>query len=73
MKAVKQQLDTPCIDAEKSIRLEVLAEEFRGSSAGILYLLPFLKKYEIVSSSMVIKVDFDLTMSVLTHNIYWLF
>lgn len=47
MKAVKQQLETPRIDADKSIRLDVLAEEFKSSSAGILCLLPFLKDYGI--------------------------
>ena len=47
MKAVKQQLETPRIDAEKSIHLDVVAEEFKSSSAGILCLLPFLKRYEI--------------------------
>jgi len=47
MKSVKQQLETPRIDAEKSIQLDVIAEEFKSTAAGILCLLPFLKKYGI--------------------------
>jgi len=47
MKAVKQQLETPCIDAEKSIRLDIIQDEFKSTSAGILCLLPFIKRYGI--------------------------
>jgi len=47
MKSVKQQLETPRIAAEKSIQLDVIPEEFKSTSAGILCLLPFIKKYGI--------------------------
>lgn len=47
MKTVKQQLETPRIDAEKSIQLDVIPEEFKSTSAGILCLLPFIKKHGI--------------------------
>jgi IS30 family transposase len=46
-KTVKQQLETPCIDADKSVSLDFMPEEFKSTSAGILCLLPFIKKYGI--------------------------
>ena len=47
MKTVKQQLEMPRIDAEKSITLDFIPEEFKSTSAGILCLLPFIKKHGI--------------------------
>lgn len=47
MKSVKQQLETPCIDAEKSIPLDFMPDEFKSTSAGILCLLPIMRKHGI--------------------------
>ena len=47
MKAVKQQLEMPRIDAEKSIPLDFMPEEFKSTSAGILCLLPIMRKHGI--------------------------
>ena len=43
----KKQKATPKIQAEKSIALTFDNEDFKSSSAGILCLLPFIKKYGI--------------------------
>lgn len=47
MKTVRQQLETPCIDAEKSIPLDSMPDEFKSTSAGILCLLPLIRRYGI--------------------------
>ena len=44
---VKQQKEIPQIQAEKSIPLSFVNEDFKSSSAGILCLLPYIKNYGI--------------------------
>ncbi|MDT8442532.1 MAG: transposase [Desulfuromonadales bacterium] len=46
-KMVKQQLESPSIEAEKSVRLDMQPEEFKSNAAGILCLLPLIKRYGI--------------------------
>jgi len=46
-KLVKQELKLPKIKAEKSILLSFTPEKFKSTSAGILCLLPYIKKYGI--------------------------
>lgn len=46
-KLVKQQLESPGIDAEKSVRLDLQPEEFKSNAAGILCLLPLIRRYGI--------------------------
>lgn len=47
LKAVKRKLETPQIKAERSTTLNFVQEEFKSTSAGILTLLPYVKKYGI--------------------------
>lgn len=47
LKATKRNLETPKIEAEKSVALSFEAEEFKSASAGILSLLPYIEKYGI--------------------------
>jgi len=47
-KAVKTQLETPQIPAEKSVTVKFeQPEEFKSNSAGILSLLPYIEKYDV--------------------------
>ena len=46
-KLVKQNLETPVVKAEKTKTLSFKTESFKSSSAGILGLLPYIRKYEI--------------------------
>ena len=46
-KSEKHNLETPTIKAEKTKILSFKPERFKSSSAGILALLPYIKKYEI--------------------------
>ena len=47
LKSTRKHLETPVIEAEKSICLDFLNERFKSSSAGILCLLPYIEKYGI--------------------------
>ncbi len=46
-KLVKKELKLPKIKAEKSMLLSFSPEEFKSTSAGVLCLLPYIKKYGI--------------------------
>ncbi len=46
-KMVKQELKLPKMHAEKSYQLAFSPEKFKSTSAGILCLLPYIKKYGI--------------------------
>lgn len=43
----KKQLESPQIQADKSVELEFSEEEFKSTSAGILSLLPYIQNYGI--------------------------
>ena len=47
LKADKQTLESPGIEAPKSIRLEFGCENFKSTSAGLLCFLPYINKYGI--------------------------
>lgn len=47
LKSEKRRLETPRIEAEKSIPLQFEQEEFKSAAAGILTLLPYIEKYGI--------------------------
>lgn len=47
LKTVKRNLETPKIEAEKSVALSFELETFKSVSAGILSLLPYIEKYGI--------------------------
>lgn len=47
LKREKQRLETPQIEAEKSMTLAFEKESFKSASAGMLVLLPYIKKYGI--------------------------
>lgn len=47
LKTTKRNLETPKIEAEKSVALAFEPEEFKSASAGILSLLPYIEKYGI--------------------------
>jgi len=47
LKSEKRGLQTPRIEAEKSIPLQFEQEEFKSASAGIMALLPYIEKFGI--------------------------
>jgi len=47
LKTAKRNLETPKIEAEKSVALSFELETFKSVSAGILSLLPYIEKYGI--------------------------
>ena len=47
MKTDRKQLETPKIEAEKSVPLDFEGESFKSRCAGILCLLPYFEKYGI--------------------------
>ncbi len=46
-KLVKQNIESPFIEAEKSYQLDFSNEHFKSASAGILCLLPYIEQYGI--------------------------
>ena len=59
---VKKQLEFPSIKAPVADKLDWKPEKFHSSNTGLFSFLPVIH--------LVIKVDFDLVMSILAHNLY---
>ena len=49
-KLVKQNIENPFLEAEKSYKLDFSNEHFKSASAGILCLLPYIKHYGILNT-----------------------
>ncbi|MBI9039159.1 MAG: hypothetical protein JEY97_13580 [Bacteroidales bacterium] len=61
-KLVKQELLLPKINADKSHRLSFALENFKSTSAGVLCLLPYIKKFGI--SQEILKSDYPETKTI---------
>ena len=61
-KLAKQELKLPKIQADKSCQLSFVPEKFKSTSAGILSLLPYIKKYGI--SDAILQSDYPQTKSI---------
>lgn len=61
-KLVKQELLLPKIHADKSHRLSFVPEKFKSTSAGVLCLLPYIKKFGI--SEAILKSDYPETKTI---------
>lgn len=62
LKDIKQQLEAPRIEADKSILLSFDCEEFKSAASGILCMLPYLEKYEIIK--IITQSDYPETRSI---------
>jgi hypothetical protein len=61
-KSVKQKLEFPKIKADKSYELTFKPEKFKGTSAGVLCLLPYIEQYGI--SDAILQSDYPKTKSI---------
>ena len=61
-KLVKQELRLPKIQADKSYQLSFAPEKFKSTSAGILCLLPYIKKFGI--SDAILQSDYPETKTI---------
>jgi len=61
-KLVKQNLEFPKIKADKSYWLTFKPEKFKGTSAGVLCLLPYIEQYGI--SEAILQSDYPKTKSI---------
>ncbi len=61
-KSVKQNLELPKIQADKSYELAFKPERFKSTSSGVLCLLPYIEKYGIANA--ILQSDYPKTKSI---------
>ncbi len=61
-KSAKQKLELPKIQADKSYALTFKPEKFKGTTAGMLCLLPYIKQYGIADA--ILQSDYPKTKSI---------